>query len=131
MLDFTIERRGEACVVRLNGELDLSEAARLSQALAAAEADSPTPLVLDLRRLTFIDSSGLRAILEADIRARRDARRLVLIPGPETVHRIFLIALLDKRLEFATEWSEWDGDGATGAGAASAEPEAGDRRGED
>ena len=53
-----------------------------------------------LQRLSFIDSSGLRFILESDARARRDARRVAIVPGPEQVHRIFLIALLDKRLEF-------------------------------
>ncbi len=103
MLDVSVERRGGICVVAFSGELDISEVARVESELAPIEAEAPSVLVFDLRGLTFIDSSGLRLVLQADLRARREARRLVLVPGPEAVHRIFLIALLDKRLEFVDD----------------------------
>jgi anti-sigma B factor antagonist len=56
--------------------------------------------VLDLRGVRFLDSTGLRVILAADSRARRAGRRVQVIAGPEPVHRVFRIALLDQRLEF-------------------------------
>ena len=56
---------------------------------------------LDL--ITFLDSTGLRLVLEADARARQAGRRLAIVPGPEVVHRVFLIAMLDKRLEFVDD----------------------------
>ena len=87
-------------VVSFSGELDMAEVPRLQQEMEAIESSRPDLLVLDLQHLSFIDSSGLRFILESDVRARREARRVAIIPGPEQVHRIFLIALLDKRLEF-------------------------------
>ena len=87
-------------VVSFHGEMDISEADRAEQTLLSVERDEPAILVLDLRGLTFLDSTGLRLVLDADGRARRDGRRLAIIPGPEVVHRIFLIAMLDKRLEF-------------------------------
>jgi anti-sigma B factor antagonist len=63
-LDFhlTLERdeRG-TCRLTLHGELDLATAARLEQALAEAGDD----VLLDLRALTFMDSTGVRALLEA------------------------------------------------------------------
>ncbi len=113
---------GDTAVVSLRGELDLSVAGEVEQALLAVEQDRPQRLVLDLRDLAFIDSSGLRLVLEADLRARRDARTFALVRGPEQVHRVFLIALLDKRLEFLDEPPSADtGAGGEGEGAGTGE----------
>jgi anti-anti-sigma factor len=46
-------------------------------------------VVLDLRDLVQIDSSGLQAIVKACIRAREVGRRLVLLRGPPNVDRVF------------------------------------------
>ena len=46
-------------------------------------------LILDLSRLEFIDSTGLRCILECDAEARRDGFTIALIPGPPAVQRVF------------------------------------------
>jgi anti-sigma B factor antagonist len=80
-LDFDLtvardERGGRRLAVR--GELDLGTAARLEQALAAADAD----MLLDLRALTFMDSTGVRALLEA---AERHGSRLRMI-APQHGH---------------------------------------------
>lgn len=56
--------------------------------------------MMDLRDLTFMDSTGLRLILATHARVRAAGNRLVLIPGPESVHRVFRLALLEDRLEF-------------------------------
>jgi anti-sigma B factor antagonist len=97
---------GSTVALSLTGELDISSAAEVEKALLEAEGERPKVLVVDLRPLSFIDSTGLRLILSADARARRDARRLVVVPGPERVHRVFLVTLLDKRLEFIDDPSE-------------------------
>ena len=109
MLDVKINEHNGTAVVALNGELDISETADVEQKLKAVEERRPQAMVLDLRGLTFMDSSGLRVVLEADLRSRRAARRFALIPGPESVHRVFLIALLDKRLEFIEDPSTLEG----------------------
>ena len=93
-------------IVALAGELDLSQVGVVEQALRGAERARPDTLVLDLSGLTFLDSSGLRLVLEADRRARVEGRRLAVVPGPEAVHRVFLIALLDKRLEFIEQQNQ-------------------------
>jgi anti-sigma B factor antagonist len=110
MTNLTIDVRSDSdrVVVGLSGELDMAEIARLRQELDEIEAARPASIVLDLRGLTFIDSSGLRFVLETDRRARKDGRRVVIVPGEEPVHRVFLIALLDKRLDFVDP-SEVDG----------------------
>jgi anti-anti-sigma factor len=99
-LNIDVARPEGAVVVSFHGEMDISEAERTEQALLSLERDQPAILVLDLRGLTFLDSTGLRLVIDADGRAHQEGRRLALIPGPDVVHRIFLIAMLDKRLEF-------------------------------
>jgi anti-anti-sigma factor len=103
LLEIEVEHDGGATVVRVAGELDLSETTSFEGKMLEVEQGQPPILVIDLRELRFMDSSGLRMILEADARARREARRLVVVQGPEPVHRVFLIALLDKRLEFVED----------------------------
>jgi anti-sigma B factor antagonist len=109
MLDIRINERNGMAIVALTGELDISEVPDVEKKLKAVEKRRPEVLVIDLRGLNFMDSSGLRIVLEADLRSRRDARRFALIPGPEAVHRVFLIALLDKRLEFIEDPSTLEG----------------------
>jgi anti-anti-sigma factor len=58
--------------------------------------DVPECVVLDLSRLGFVDSSGLHATLELSKRSAAQKTRLVIIPGPAAVQRIFEITgLLD------------------------------------
>jgi anti-anti-sigma factor len=83
----------------LRGELDLSSAEQIENALRQVEQDSPPLLVLDLRDLTFMDSTGLRLLVSADARARDASRRLAIVQGPETVHRVFRMTGLDDHLE--------------------------------
>jgi len=92
-----------AILVGLHGELDISEVEQAEKVLAAAEAKQPSLLVIDLRGLEFMDSSGIRLVVEADLRARDEERRLVLVRGSDAVHRVFTIALLDRRMEFVDE----------------------------
>src|SRR5207237_5192637 len=96
-LTVSTEQRDGLVVIALKGEMDIAEADRLEQELLAQEREAPPLLVLDMRGLTFLDSTELRLVLEADVRARQAGRRLAIVPGPEVVHRVFLIAMLDKR----------------------------------
>ena len=95
--------------VRFEGELDLTTVPNAEEFVTNIEREhTPDMLVLDLRDLRFLDSSGLRFILTVDSRARKEGRRLRIVPGPEAVHRVFRSARLDKRLEFVEE-TETDG----------------------
>jgi anti-sigma B factor antagonist len=93
---------GDTAIVRFEGELDLATAPQAETALRELEESQQPPgrIVLDLRGVRFLDSTGLRVILAADSRARREGRHVQVIAGPEPVHRVFRIALLDRRLEF-------------------------------
>ena len=92
---------GGDTTVSLSGELDISTAAELEQVLGnLAVPDGPARIVIDLRDLRFMDSTGLRLLVTADLRLRREGRELALIPGPESVHRVFRLAMLEERLTF-------------------------------
>lgn len=87
-------------VLALAGELDIDTSGRVDQELRWIERNAPPVIVLDLRGLTFIDSTGLRLVASADSRARAAGRRLALVAGSGAVHRVFKITALDRRLEF-------------------------------
>jgi anti-anti-sigma factor len=91
---------GRAAVVALSGELDLAGAAALEQELARIEAGAPDAVVLDLRDVGFMDSSGLRVIAVASRRAQELGHRLALVPGDEQVMRVFDITRMRERLDF-------------------------------
>jgi anti-sigma B factor antagonist len=100
-LDFETTRDGTIAVVRPTGELDLSGAAVVESELdRLAEDPGLATVILDLRGLEFMDSSGLRLVVVADMRAREAGRRFALIRGDETVHRVFEITRMSERLDF-------------------------------
>jgi anti-anti-sigma factor len=99
-LELQIFEKDHICLVTLSGELDISTGGRFERELSRVEdSDAGTALVLDLRELTFIDSTGLRLIVAADARAREAGRTLALIQGPPAVQRVFEITMLDMRLK--------------------------------
>jgi anti-sigma B factor antagonist len=99
--DLTIETRveGEVALIALTGEFDLAAVQEFEEGLSQLEAAAPSVVVVDLTGLNFMDSSGLRALVMADQRARRAERRLAIVPGPPAVKRVFEITQLDERLD--------------------------------
>ena len=93
-----------ADVVRVNvrGEIDLATVPILEAALDDALAREG-PVVLDLRDVSFGDSSGLHLVVCADRGAHQSGRRLVIVKGPPQVHRPFVLTGLDARLEIVEE----------------------------
>ena len=94
------EKVGTTVHVRLFGEFDLLAYDNVDEVLSDAQAHDQPDIVIDLRGLSFIDSSGIRALLRANLRAEEAARTLRLIPGPNNVQRVFEVAGLDTKLHF-------------------------------
>lgn len=69
-LSIDSDREGGVHAIRLTGELDLATATALQRELDRAEAGDADPIVLDLSGLKFVDSSGVRLLVEASSRAR-------------------------------------------------------------
>lgn len=84
----------------LEGELDMAWAPTLDAAvLRVCRAGAPA-LVLDLRRLTFMDSTGLRSILLAKDTCEQHGCAFLLIQGPAQIERLFEVSGLMDRLPF-------------------------------
>jgi anti-sigma B factor antagonist len=96
---FAIEetRREGTTVLVLHGELDIAYADELSARLAALR-DRGEPVILDLDRLDFIDSSGLRVLLQAVEDSRAADWRFAVTKGSEAVGRLLRGAGLEGRL---------------------------------
>lgn len=101
MAELGIETRDEAgvSVIELTGEFDLAGVHKFELALGKVEAESPSVVLVDLSGLDFMDSSGLRALVMADQRAKQAGRRFAIVPGPPAVRRVFEITQLDDRLD--------------------------------
>ena len=103
ILDVRTEDRDGLVHLALVGELDLSTVAKVQEELRRVEASSPATVVVDLSKLTFLDSTGLRCIVTADERARAEGRRMVIVRGPDAVQRVFAITRLEERLEMVDD----------------------------
>jgi len=96
-----VARNGDGVRITLEGELDIATAPEVEAALRdAAGEPAAGPCVLDLRALTFMDSSGLRTILSANGAARRGGRQLRIVAGPPAVQRVFEICGVTDGLRF-------------------------------
>jgi len=99
-LDVRNERQGDIHAIVLTGELDLAGVADVTRELRLAETSDARRIVLDLTGLTFIDSSGVRMVVEAHARSRANGDRLALTLAPGPVQRVFDMTDLSGRLPF-------------------------------
>jgi anti-sigma B factor antagonist len=83
-------RDPEAVWVHVAGDLNVATAPQLARTLREPRLEAPL-VVLDLRDLVQIDSSGVHAIVNAAIRTRQAGHRLVLLRGPPNVDRVFTL----------------------------------------
>jgi anti-sigma B factor antagonist len=90
----TIDVRQEAdrVVVSLDGELDMANAPRFQSTIEKASIEGEAMLVLDLQRLRFMDSTGLRLILWARDRCQESRREFALTPGSPQVQRLLHVS---------------------------------------
>ena len=97
---------GDGYHVELSGELDISSASSVESRLMELEKCTPARLILDLTRVNFIDSTGLSMIINADGRARKDGRSLMIVSGEGVPRRILRTVGLEDRLDVRTELPE-------------------------
>lgn len=90
----------EARTVVLTGEADLLGAPKIEAALKDACAEKPGLVVIDLRNLTFIDSSGLHVLMTGHEHCVAQGHELRVIPGPANVQRLFEITGMEGILPF-------------------------------
>ena len=91
---------GDTYVIRVEGELDLSDCPHLEHALRAAEVSHAIRILLDLEELTFIDAAGLSVLVAAWHRSMTNGNRLQVTPGKGDVASMFRLTGLDLVLPF-------------------------------
>ena len=92
------EREGIFRIVLL-GELDVSTAPRFNAALSDPRVRHSHTLVVDLSGLTFMDSTGLSAVLVGEMHARTRGQRFAVVRGPRHVQELFRLTGVDHFLE--------------------------------
>ena len=97
---FRIEVRsaGRATVIGMSGELDLASSPALQEELDRVAASDSEMLIIDLRRLDFMDSTGLSVLVRAHQRAEEQGRRLAMVRGPQQVQRLLSLTGVADRL---------------------------------
>jgi anti-sigma B factor antagonist len=100
-LTIGVARGNGRCRLSLIGPLDIETAGELEAALEQACREGAREVMLDLRELTFLDSSGVASILRGQQLCERQGREYLLIPSTTNMlHRILLIAGAGGRLRF-------------------------------
>jgi anti-sigma B factor antagonist len=89
------EQRGSALVLRLTGEMDISCEDAFMATVEACRADGASELLIDLSKLTFIDSSGLRMLIKVWDQSRGNGLELSIVQGTGQVRRTIEVAGLD------------------------------------
>jgi anti-sigma B factor antagonist len=103
--DGEVIAREEKHTLILTGDLDIASADQLGAIISEVCAAGTTSLVLDLRKLDFIDSSGLRAIILAGQNCEKHGHDFALIQGPPAVQRLFELTGVTKHFTFTDEAS--------------------------
>jgi len=101
MTDFSTQRsqlHDGLGLVELSGEVDLYTAPRFKEDLVGLIETGVEAIVVDLSRVTFIDSTALGVIIGGVKRLRERDGRLVIVAGSRPVVRILRITGLDQVL---------------------------------
>jgi|ERR671922_126787 anti-anti-sigma factor len=98
MLNFDLETEteGSSALIRIRGDLDVQVVEQVTDALTRIESGEPELLVIDLSRVTFMDSSGMGAVAAAHIRAVEASRRFAIVRPPAGVRQAFDRTRLDE-----------------------------------
>jgi anti-anti-sigma factor len=103
--DVLTNRDDASLVVAPRGEIDLATVGLVKDAVQS-EHRPGEPIILDLRDVGFLDTSGLRYVLELSERAEQDGFELKLVRGPAAVQRVFEVSGLEARLPFVDDPSQ-------------------------
>lgn len=105
-LRLDVRRQADTAVVRLDGELDLASAPALEAQMERPEVIDAPSVLLDLRDLQFIDSTGLRTLFAAHERARKRDQPLGVTRGSEQVQRLLTITRVGEHLRIVESAEE-------------------------
>jgi anti-sigma B factor antagonist len=91
----------QAVVIGVTGELDLASSPALEQELERGAAAKAEVVIVDLRNLEFMDSTGLSVLVRAHQRATENGQRFGVVKGPQQVQRLLSLTGVADRLTLA------------------------------
>jgi anti-sigma B factor antagonist len=97
-LDITVNGSGSTVEITLKGELDVASDRRLSETLKQIADSTTTTVVIDLRGVTLMDSTGLRWLITADALSQTEGFRLWIVRPQGAVARTLAATGMDARL---------------------------------
>jgi anti-anti-sigma factor len=98
---------GSQVEIAIEGELDLATAPQLDAEFARVAAlDGLEQVIVDLRGLAFLDSTGLESIVKFDATMRGRDVGIAVVRGPRAVERLFAVMQLDRRLRIVDDPAE-------------------------
>jgi anti-anti-sigma factor len=102
VLKLESSREGDSHRLRLLGEFDLSGSESFKEEIARIEAGDAAQILIDLSALEFMDSTGLRLLLETDLRHRENDQgsRVRYVRPQGEVARLLHLTRVDERLSF-------------------------------
>jgi anti-sigma B factor antagonist len=98
-IDIDVVERDGVVVIALEGEVDLCAAPELEESLNRVAAGHPSSIVVDLDRVSFMDSAAVHVLLQFSV-ARGNGARLALTRGSHQVRRLFEITGVERFLPF-------------------------------
>lgn len=96
-----VNNEGRAVVFAVQGELDLASSPTLEQAIDGVSNDDIDLLIVDLRELRFMDSTGLHALVKANKRAGEAGRKFAVIQGGAQIQRLLSLTGVGELLTVA------------------------------
>jgi anti-sigma B factor antagonist len=97
----TVRREDATALVQVSGELDLASGPALDAELEGFAGPDTTLVVVDLRELEFMDSTGLSILVRAHRRLAAEGCELSLVQGPPQVQRLLNLTGVGERLRIA------------------------------
>jgi anti-sigma B factor antagonist len=106
--NFRVDVRNEdrAVVFAVEGELDLASSPTLEQAIDSVSEDDIDLLIVDLRELRFMDSTGLHALVKANKRAGEAGRKFAVVQGGAQIQRLLSLTGVGELLTVAASPEE-------------------------
>ena len=102
----SMQTDADVSTVRAVGAIDLASSRDLASRLSEVAGEAGHSAVLDLTRVTFMDSVGLGVVLQAANRFRRQGKRLLIVVPPGPVRRLFDFAGVADRLSLVASRDE-------------------------
>lgn len=102
-LRIELEPRRDTIVLAAHGDIDLDTAGQLEQQLSDLLERGFRRVVLDLRKVSFLDSTGLHVVLDASAASGRAGVEFAIVQGPTPVERLFEVTQTESALQFVDE----------------------------